>query len=97
MNGAELITKERRRQIEEEGWSAAHDNLHRDNELAYAAATYILDFIEPDGDHHKLWPWRPEDFKPTRSNPIRQLVKVGALIAAEIDRLQREKSTHEKG
>lgn len=34
-----------------------------------------------------LWPWGTQSFKPT--NSIRDLTKAGALIAAEIDRLQR--------
>ncbi len=34
------------------------------------------------------WPWDQTWWKPS-SNPIRNLVKAGALIAAEIDRLQR--------
>lgn len=37
----------------------------------------------PDG-----WPWGPESWKPSE-DPMRNLVKAGALIAAEIDRLQR--------
>lgn len=38
-----------------------------------------------------LWPisWSPMHFKPTSDDRIRELVKAGALIAAEIDRLQR--------
>lgn len=91
--GAELIAKERARQINEEGWTQQNDDKHESNELAYAAASYLLDFIEPEGDHYKLWPWEPEGFKPTPENPIRQLTKAGALIAAEIDRLQRIKSS----
>jgi hypothetical protein len=34
------------------------------------------------------WPWDEKWWKPS-TNPIRNLVKAGALIAAEIDRLQR--------
>lgn len=33
------------------------------------------------------WPWDDADWKP--KNPIADLIKAGALIAAEIDRLQR--------
>jgi hypothetical protein len=33
------------------------------------------------------WPWVAEDWKPS-TDPVRNLVKAGALIAAEIDRLQ---------
>lgn len=32
------------------------------------------------------WPWAPEWYKPS-PDPVRNLVKAGALIAAEIDRL----------
>lgn len=34
------------------------------------------------------WPWAAKWFKPS-DDPIRNLVKAGALIAAEIDRLQK--------
>ena len=33
------------------------------------------------------WPWEEGDWKP--KNPMRDIVRAGALIAAEIDRLQR--------
>jgi hypothetical protein len=36
----------------------------------------------------EFWPWSPDWFKPS-PDPIRDLVKVGALAAAEIDRIQR--------
>ena len=35
-----------------------------------------------------MWPWDLEWFKPSPYDRIRELVKAGALIAAEIDRLQ---------
>ena len=87
--GAELITKERQRQIDVEGWDTEHDDEHTGGGLLYAAATYILTIIEPEGDHYKLWPWEMQYYKPTLQDPIRQLTKAGALVAAEIDRLQR--------
>lgn len=34
-----------------------------------------------------LWPWHPDFWKPTEDR-VRELVKAGALLAAEIDRLQ---------
>jgi hypothetical protein len=37
----------------------------------------------------RYWPWDREWWKPTPNNRIRELAKAGALIAAEIDRLQR--------
>lgn len=36
------------------------------------------------------WPWDENWWKPSL-DPIRNLVKAGALLAAEIDRLQRSK------
>lgn len=35
------------------------------------------------------WPWGLEYWKPTPNDRVKELVKAGALIAAEIDRLQR--------
>jgi len=95
MTGAELIAAERRRQIEEEGWSATHDEQHADGELAEAARCYALDPIfkkeEPPDTriaYGTYWPWSWEWWKP--KGQIRDLVRAGALIAAEIDRLQRD-------
>lgn len=41
MTGIDLIKKERKRQIEEEGWTALHDENNNFNELTAAAACYI--------------------------------------------------------
>lgn len=38
------------------------------------------------------WPWDEKWWKPTPDNRIKELTKAGALIAAEIDRLQNTKS-----
>lgn len=99
--GIELIAEERKRQIEKEGWTAKHDDHRAPYSMAMAAACYILDFkasteLSKSGTYRNindvcdlLWPWDGKWWKPTPSDPIRQLVKSGALIAAEIDRLQR--------
>ena len=42
-----------------------------------------------DGFNDPTWPWEPASFKP-QDGQIRNLVKSGALIAAEIERLQRK-------
>jgi hypothetical protein len=39
--GAMDVLWERQRQIEQEGWNAAHDDAHERRELAYAAVAYI--------------------------------------------------------
>lgn len=82
--GVELIAAERRRQIEAEGWTKEHDEQHRNGELALAAAAYAVPDHLADIQMY-LWPWGPEWYKPR--DRLRNLVRAGALIAAEIDRL----------
>jgi hypothetical protein len=84
-DGVGHIAIERSRQLQVEGWTAGHDDEHEDGELAVAAACYCLDDFEK-------WPWDLEWWKPTH-DPIRDLTKAGALIAAEIDRLLRLKKS----
>lgn len=97
--GIELISEERQRQIEKEGWSSYHDDKQRNGELANAAAVYAIDPMGGDVSSiiKTLWPWDKSWLKiscneNTKDNPlgrIRDLQKAGALIAAEIDRLKR--------
>ena len=92
MTGCELIAQERARQIEKEGWTPSHDDEHIRHELAWAARCYLAEAIQPRNDTFIPgdWPWREDWWKPTAGDPVRDLVKAGALIAAEIDRLQRK-------
>jgi hypothetical protein len=88
--GADLINEERQRQILQEGWTPDHDDTHTDASMGRAAITYIIaadqaHMFESAAVH---WPWGMDWYKPS-SDPVRNLVKAGALIAAEIDRLQR--------
>ncbi len=97
--GTELITQERERQMSQEGWDAQHDGKYLKAELAQAAICYTADVAaryETPRWRDELrslaihfWPWDGKWWKPTPNDPIRQLTKAGALIAAEIDRLQR--------
>ena len=86
MTGADLIAAERQRQIDVEGWTPEHDAEHDRGELADAAHRYLSTYCEVPSDAD--WPWEPGAWKPS-SNPVQNLVRAGALIAAEIDRLQR--------
>lgn len=94
--GAELILAERDRQVEAEGWTPEHDDMYANGELAQAAACYAAEAWMPLTDSHRKppgdWPWDAKWWKPT-GDPIRDLVKAGALIAAEIDRRKRAAST----
>lgn len=90
-SGVNQIAGERGRQITCEGWTPAHDDAHKRGELVSAAACYLAHGSAFDGIHPD-WPWEESWWKPS-DIPIRNLVKAGALIAAEIDRLQRAQST----
>lgn len=93
--GASLIQEERTRQVTEEGWSSAHDRNHEIGELTKAALCYLEAGCYAAATHKILadppdcWPWKQSDWKPTE-NPVRNLVKAGALVAAEIDKLSSE-------
>lgn len=96
--GVALIAAERSRQATKEGWTDTHDDTHTNGALALAAASYVLHTLKQKRTFRvaavpltkiadDLWPFAPEWFKP--GDPVRDLTKAGALIAAEIDRLQR--------
>lgn len=85
------IAAERRRQVEVEGWTPEHDDAHSDGQMATAAACYAI------SAHNVIrykritmpswWPWDSKWWKPSTTR--RDLVKAGALIAAEIERIDR--------
>ncbi len=96
------VLAERRRQVEAEGWTPAHDDAHDRQELAAAAACYAhpspsMTKFRTEGYGGALhdyprqvpsdWPWHPQWWKPTDRR--RDLVKAGALVLAEIERLDR--------
>lgn len=91
---AALLVAERARQLADEGWTPEHDDRHAAGQLARAAAVYAT----PPGRRSAewvawLWPagWR---FKPSPAwDRTRELVKAGALILAEIERLHRAGQT----
>lgn len=86
-----LVAAERARQIAKEGWTPEHDDEHSNGALALAASCYAEPHAEREIilDRPAKWPWAREDWKPTPNDRIRELVKAGALIVAEIERLQR--------
>jgi hypothetical protein len=86
-DGATLIQQERQRQVESEHWTPENDDCHTTFELSRAALCYVFSVV------NRLfvanwWPWDWSWYKPS-DDKIRNLVKAGALLAAEIDRLQR--------
>lgn len=91
---AKDVLNERNRQKEKEGWTPEHDDEHGTGDIALAAAAYarhaaqsednrqINSGYPPDDLWPSGWPWKPSDRR-------RDLVKAGALILAEIERLDR--------
>lgn len=85
------VLAERRRHTEREGWTPEHDDEHADGQLAAAAAAYARAAsmqgrgfwdVEP-----AFWPWDSSWWKP--GPPRRMLEKAGALILAEVERIDR--------
>ena len=83
------VLGERQRQVRAEGWTPEHDDEHDDGSLAQAAACYAL-HTEPAGnvgDYLRFWPWESDAWKPKGRR--HNLVRAGALILSEIERLDR--------
>lgn len=95
--GAELIADERDRQITVEGFTPDKDKGYLCSELSDAAIMYAMrdywknrlpaEFVGDDKNPGWIWPFHADWWKPS-DDRIRNLQKAGALIAAEIDRLQ---------
>ncbi|CUJ54388.1 hypothetical protein [Achromobacter sp. 2789STDY5608628] len=83
------VLAERQRQISVEGWTPDHDDQYWKGQLASAAGCYAMFTLAyPAGEPVSYWPWLPGWWKPS-AEPRRNLVKAGALILAEIERLDR--------
>lgn len=107
---ADELYEERNRQIFDEGFSPERDvTEHQNGQLAMAAAAYLVSgtaaerqkgvFASSFGPDAffvpECWPmgWDPNWFKP--GDRRRNLVKAGALIIAELERLDRTKELAE--
>lgn len=114
------IAGERFRQVQQEGWTPAHDDQHDDGSLALAAALYAtpipLHRVEESASGVRWsdpWPWTKrcwagreqagdemvgrvnEGDGRQKHDARRRLVIAGALIVAEIERLDRATLTAE--
>ncbi|HAG8564305.1 TPA: ead/Ea22-like family protein [Escherichia coli] len=83
------VIAERQRQQSVEGWMPEHDDEHCNGELAMAAVCYIneTETVNRNGGKPWGWPWDASWWKPNARR--RNLVKAGALILAEIERIDR--------
>ena len=97
-DGVAMVAAERERQVTVERWTPEHDAQHVKGELSSAAASYAnCAHLQVGYGDHRLWhilktapgdwPWARKWWKPSK-DPICNLVKAGALICAEIDRLR---------
>ena len=86
---AEWLNQERRKQLEKHGYSAEKDMTeNKDGQLAEAAICYLADTL-PSYDGQMLkYPWDTDTFK--SSGRLDGLIKAGALVLAEIDRVYAE-------
>ena len=85
--GIDLITEERNRQINVEGWTKQHDAQYQNAELFKAACCYQAakraraiwgnDYLPID-----TWPWDIKWWKPSPENRVRELEKAGSLFMA---------------
>lgn len=92
LSGVDLICMERERQIKEKGYTDEHDDNEIKESLVHAAVCYAIPYGPTRSVYvNTFYPWGEDTFKPTPDNRIKELFKAGALIAAEIDRLQRLK------
>jgi hypothetical protein len=104
MTGIDLIALERARQINEEGFSLEDDRRCTSGELIDAGISYataaakqsrgedsLSYLISLEGAGCVPWPWESAWWKPSKDK-VRNLVKAGALIAAELDRITAEES-----
>lgn len=90
-NALQEIEHERLRQESDEGWTPEHDDSHEGGDLAHAAAAYAMGkmaIVNIGGERTRLWPWEDAYWKDGDTRR-RQLVKAGALIVAELERLER--------
>ncbi|HHE3631944.1 TPA: hypothetical protein ACPDW7_000999 [Pasteurella multocida] len=84
MTGVTLIANERLRQQSEKGFSLNSDTQYTNDELVRAAMCYL----QAQSRHAIMpifWPWGKKYWNP--KDRKENLIRAGALIAAEIDRL----------
>ena len=88
-NAVQSVIAERQRHQSAEGWTPEHDDEHCNGELAMAAVCYINETgtVNRNGGKPWGWPWDASWWKPNARR--RNLVKAGALILAEIERIDR--------
>lgn len=96
----DMIEQERRRQILEEGYLPTRDDNYKKDELAIAASCYLYAPLYPfnvaSGQKPpNQWPLAPSAWKPVTGR-IRQLVKAGGLVIADLERELRKEEKYQR-
>lgn len=97
---AREVLAERQRQVTAEGWTEGHDDMHTDGSMAMVAALYAaprddLKIASTDDSGVRLadpWPvrWNAARWDKRKTHARRKrLVIAGALILAELERMDR--------
>lgn len=89
------LCQERLDQVERHGFSAAHDDMHRDSAIAQGALAYLLAGMAPDcrlpdtlaETAANIWPWGAHTFRPGATEEC--FIKAAAMLLAEVDRIHR--------
>lgn len=95
-SAAREVLTERIRQIMVEGYTEEQDDQYTTGQLADAASVYAAwartwNLPYAQCTHTPaLWPWAPETWKPQSQRQM--LIKSGALILAELERLDRQQA-----
>lgn len=95
-SAAREVLTERIRQIMVEGYTTEQDDQYTTGQLADAASAYAAwartwNLPYAQCTHTPaLWPWAPETWKPQSQRQM--LIKAGALILAELERLDRQQA-----
>jgi len=100
MTGIELIAQERRSQVLDHGYTDVHDDQYAKGLLAFGGAAYATYAalqmpshranVTPVDPINDLWPFAISSFKPG-DDELKNLAKAGAMIAAEMDKIIRER------
>ena len=87
LSGREMVARERADAYE--GGLDSEDDKYVNGELAFAAVSYVL---RGRGTQPipMYWPWPDQKWNPSPHDHRIDLAKAGALIEAEIDRLNRK-------
>lgn len=82
-SGVGRITRERRKQIMEHGYTPEHDSGYKNNELLFCALAYLNAAIYGDSVGSEDWPFPAKTWK--YDGKEASLEKAGAFIAAYLD------------